>query len=195
MKMAKDCGLGETGPAPLSGESLSRAEYFMGLAIKEAKKAMRNGDVPIGCVIVYDGSLPGSKADVNAEAQDVLPGSVIGKGYNRRNRDRSALMHAEIMAIRKACKAFQDWRLEDCTMYVTLEPCPMCAGAIIQARLPRVVIGARNARAGCCGSVLDLLHEQGFNHQAELWEGVRLEECRELLQGFFRGMRIRDKSE
>lgn len=163
--------------------------YFMRFAIREARKAGRNGDVPIGCVIVYDGSRPDSMADRNAETLGIVPGTVIGRGYNRRNRDRSALAHAEILAIRSACRAFSDWRIEDCTMYVTLEPCPMCAGAILQARIPRLVMAVRNAKAGFCGSVLDVLHLRELNHRAEVREGVCREECSALLSDFFSHMR------
>ena len=102
-------------------------------------------------------------------------------------------MHAEIIAIKKACKAFDDWRLEDCTMYVTLEPCPMCAGAIIQARIPRVVIGAMSQKSGCCGSILDMLHEERFNHQCEVTKELLLEDCTHLMTDFFRNMRNREK--
>lgn len=164
-------------------------------AMREAKKAEKNGDVPIGCIIVFDGTDPNTKAYKNAEAHGILPGTVIGTGYNRRNRDHCSLKHAEIDAIRKACKAVDDWRLEDCTMYVTLEPCPMCAGAVIQARVPRVVMAARNAKAGCCGSVTDLLHLQGLNHQCEVTEGILGEECSQMLKAFFEGMRKRVKAE
>ena len=131
-------------------------EAFMREAMRQAQKAAALGDVPIGCVIVFRGK-------------------IIARGYNRRNADKSVLSHAEIISIKKACKKIGDWRLEDCTMYVTLEPCPMCAGAIVQARIPRVVIGSRNPKAGCAGSVLDLFHEKGFNHQVELEDGVRQE--------------------
>ena len=171
----------------------SMQEKYMRLAVREAEKAGRNGDVPIGCVIVYDGTAPDSRADRHAAEISLTPGTVIGRGYNRRNRDLNALMHAEIIAVRKACRKMQDWRLEDCTMYVTLEPCPMCAGAIVQARIPRVVIGARNKKAGCCGSVLDLLHVQGLNHQAELTEDVLGTECAGLMSDFFRELRARGK--
>ena len=126
---------------------------------------------PIGCVIVRDGK-------------------IIARGYNRRNTEKSTLAHAEIQAIRKASKVVGDWRLEDCTMYITLEPCQMCAGAIVQARIPRVVIGSRNPKAGCAGSILDLLHVPAFNHQVELEEGVLQEECSDAAhQDFFRELR------
>ena len=134
-------------------------EKFMKEAIKQAKKAEAIGDVPIGCVIVHDGK-------------------VIARGYNKRNKDKTVLAHAELLAMKKACKKLGDWRLEDCTMYITLEPCQMCAGAIVQARVTRVVIGSMNAKAGCGGSVLNLLER-----------GVLQEECSEMLSAFFRKLR------
>lgn len=147
-------------------------EKYMREAIKQARKAAKIDEVPIGCVIVYDDK-------------------IIARGYNRRNTDKSTLAHAEIIAIRKAAKVIGDWRLEDCTMYITLEPCPMCAGAIIQARIPRVVVGAMNPKAGCAGSVINLLQMDGFNHKAELTSVVLVDECRTMLQDFFKEMRKR----
>ncbi|CDC40166.1 MAG TPA: tRNA adenosine(34) deaminase TadA [Lachnospiraceae bacterium] len=147
-------------------------EKYMREAIKQARKAAKIDEVPIGCVIVYDDK-------------------IIARGYNRRNTDKSTLAHAEIIAIRKAAKVIGDWRLEDCTMYITLEPCPMCAGAIVQARIPRVVVGAMNPKAGCAGSVINLLQMDGFNHKAELTSGVLVDECRTMLQDFFKEMRKR----
>ena len=147
-------------------------EKYMREAIKQARKAAKIDEVPIGCVIVYDGK-------------------IIARGYNRRNTDKSTLAHAEIIAIRKAAKVIGDWRFEDCTMYITLEPCPMCAGAIVQARIPRVVVGAMNPKAGCAGSVINLLQMDGFNHKAELTSGVLVDECRTMLQDFFKEMRKR----
>lgn len=149
-------------------------EKYMKEAIRQAKKAAAIGDVPIGCVIVHEGK-------------------IIGRGYNRRIADKSVLAHAEILAIKKACKKMGDWRLEDCTMYVTLEPCPMCAGAIVQARIPRVFIGCMNPKAGCAGSVLDMLHEEGFNHQVETDVGLLGEECSAMLKAFFRELREEGK--
>ena len=143
-------------------------------AIRQAKKAGKLDEVPIGCVIVRDGK-------------------IIARGYNRRNTEKSTLAHAEIQALRKASKVIGDWRLEDCTMYITLEPCQMCAGAIVQARIPKVVIGSRNPKAGCAGSILDLLHVPAFNHQVELEEGVLQEECSEMLTSFFRELRKKKK--
>lgn len=149
---------------------MTQDEKYMKEAIKQARKAYAIEDVPIGCVIVY---------------QD----KIIARGYNKRNKNKTALAHAELEAIRKAGRALGDWRLEGCTMYVTLEPCPMCAGAIVQARIPRVVVGCMNPKAGCAGSVLNLLAEPGFNHQAELTTGVLQEECSQLLQSFFQELR------
>lgn len=174
---------------------LTKSELYMKEAIRLARRAGKNGDVPIGCVIVYDGSKPDSKADRNAAAHGIIPGTIIGKGYNRRNKDHNSLMHAEISAIRQACKAFDDWRIEDCTMYVTLEPCPMCAGAIVQARIPRIVMGSQNAKAGCCGSVLDLLHQPKLNHQVEILPDVLHEECSSLMSGFFAELRLQKQTE
>ena len=155
-------------------KKLTDEERCMREAVRQAKKAWKLGEVPIGCVIVYEGK-------------------IIGRGYNRRTTDGNVLAHAEIIAIRKACRAMGDWRLEGCTMYVTLEPCPMCAGAIVQARIPKVVIGCMNPKAGCAGSVLDLLHEDGFNHQVETEVGMLGEECSQMLKDFFRELREKKK--
>ncbi len=147
-------------------------EKFMKQALLQAKKAKEIGEVPIGCVIVQDGK-------------------VIGRGYNRRNTDKSTLSHAEITAIRKASKKLNDWRLEECTLYVTLEPCQMCAGAIVQARVKEVVIGAMNPKAGCAGSILNLFTMKQFNHQVQTTYGVCEEECSQILKQFFAGLRKR----
>jgi len=149
---------------------------FMKEALKQANKAEAIGEVPIGCVIVH---------------QD----KIIARGYNRRNIENSTLAHAEITAIKNACKRLGDWRLEGCTMYVTLEPCPMCAGAVIQARIPRVVIGAMNPKAGCAGSIIDLLQERQFNHMAEKTTGVLLEECSSIMKEFFKDLREKKKKD
>jgi tRNA(adenine34) deaminase len=147
---------------------------YMKEALKQAKKAYALGEVPIGCVIVRDGK-------------------IIGRGYNRRNTDKNTLSHAEITAIRKASKKVGDWRLEDCSLYVTLEPCPMCAGAIVQARIPEVIIGCMNPKAGCGGSVLNLLEQPQFNHQARVTRGIAEQECSNLLKEFFIQLRQRNK--
>lgn len=144
--------------------------YYMKEAIRQAKKAAAIEEVPIGCVIVYHDT-------------------IIARGYNKRNKAATALAHAELLAIQKASRKIGDWRLEDCTMYITLEPCPMCAGAIVQARIPRVVIGAMNPKAGCAGSILNILQEDRFNHQVESVIGILEEDCKQLMQEFFRGLR------
>lgn len=149
-------------------------ERFMKLALQQAKKAAKLSEVPIGCVLVKDGV-------------------VVARGYNRRNTDKTTLAHAEIAVIRKASRLFADWRLEDCTLYVTLEPCPMCAGAIVQARIPRVVAGCMNPKAGCAGSVLNILNTPGLNHTVTFEKGVLEKECSDLLQEFFRELRKNGK--
>lgn len=149
---------------------------YMRAAIAQACKAYKLGEVPIGCVIVYEDK-------------------IIGRGYNRRNTDKTALAHAEITAIKKATKYMKDWRLEECTLYVTLEPCQMCAGAIVQARIPKVVMAAENPKAGCAGSVMDILNNPEFNHQVEVQKGVLKEECSRLLKEFFVELRARNKAE
>lgn len=149
---------------------MNQNERYMKEAIKQAKKAYALGEVPIGCVIVYRDK-------------------IIARGYNRRTIDQNTIAHAEMMAIRKACKKMGDWRLEDCTMYVTLEPCQMCSGAIVQSRIKKVVIGCMNPKAGCAGSILNLLQMEEFNHQVELEIDVLQEECSNLMKNFFRELR------
>ena len=153
---------------------MSMDEKYMKEAIRQAKKAYALDETPIGCVIVHEGK-------------------IIGRGYNRRNTDKSPLAHAEIAAIRKASKKLGDWRLEECTLYVTLEPCQMCSGAIVQARIPRVVVGCMNPKAGCAGSILNLLQVEAFNHQAELTTGVLEEECSQMMKSFFKELRKKQK--
>ena len=144
-------------------------EYFMNEALRLAREAAADGDVPVGCVVVKDGQ-------------------IIGRGRNRREADRRATAHAEIEAIEQACAAVGSWRLTGCTLYVTLEPCPMCAGAIINARIATVYFGAREAKSGCCGSVLNLFCEP-FNHHPRIYGGLLEEECRGLLEEFFQKLR------
>ncbi len=155
---------------------LSEDEKYMKKALAEAKKAYELGEVPIGCVIVYEGK-------------------IIGRGYNRRNTDKNTLCHAEITAIRKASMKMGDWRLEGCTMYVTLEPCQMCAGACVQARIDRVVIGCMSPKSGCAGSVINLLQMDDFNHQVSITKDVLKDECSEMLTKFFEELRVRNKAE
>ena len=151
-------------------------EKYMKEAMKQARKAYKLGEVPIGCVIVHEGR-------------------IIGRGYNRRNTDKNTLAHAEITAINRASKVIGDWRLEDCTLYVTLESCQMCAGAIVQARIPKVVMASMNPKAGCAGSILNILDMTQFNHQVEVVAGVLDEECSRMLKEFFVELRVRNKQE
>lgn len=143
---------------------------FMKAAIKEAEKAYQLDEAPIGCVIVFDNK-------------------IIARGYNRRNTDKSTLAHAELIAIKKACKKRGDWRLEGCKMYITLEPCQMCAGAIVQARMDEVIIGCLSPKAGCAGSVINILQMEAFNHQVKITKGVLEEQCTLLLSSFFKELR------
>lgn len=149
-------------------------EKFMKEAIKEAKKAENINEVPIGAVIVHDGE-------------------IIARGYNLRETSQQTLSHAEIFAIQEANEKIGSWRLEDCTLYVTLEPCAMCAGAIVQSRMKRVVYGAPDQKAGSAGTILNLLDESRFNHQVELTSGVLKDECANLLTYFFKSLRERKK--
>lgn len=155
-------------------ENLPNHEKYMKEAIRQAQKARALNEVPIGCVIVCEGK-------------------IIGRGYNRRMTDHTTLAHAELAAIKKACKAVGDWRLENCQIYITLEPCPMCAGAIVQARIPEVIIGCMNPKAGCAGSVLNLLHQEGFNHRCKITKGVCEDECAQLMKTFFKQLREAEK--
>lgn len=150
-------------------------DFFMKEALKQAKKAYKKDEVPIGCVIVCEDK-------------------IVARAYNQRNTKKNTLAHAELIAIDKASKALGDWRLEDCIMYVTLEPCQMCAGAIVQARIKKVVIGSMNPKAGCAGSIINLLQMEKFNHQVEIEKGILEEECTDLLQRFFRDLRNAKKA-
>ncbi len=149
---------------------MNREELFMKEAIKQAKKAYAIGEVPIGCIVVYNDR-------------------IIGRGYNRRITDKNTLSHAELNAIRKASKALGDWRLDDCEMYITLEPCQMCSGAIVQSRIKKVYIGAMNPKAGCAGSIMNLLQVPDFNHQVEIKQGLLENECSDMLKSFFKELR------
>lgn len=151
-------------------------EKYMKEALRQAKKAAALDEVPIGCVIVQGGK-------------------IIARGYNRRNTDKNTLAHAELAAIRRASKKLGDWRLEGCTMYVTLEPCQMCAGALVQSRIDEVVIGCMNPKAGCAGSVLNLLQDERFNHQVIVTKGVLEEECSSMLSNFFSRLREKKKAQ
>lgn len=155
---------------------MNKDEKYMKKAVKLAEKAASLGEVPIGCVIVYEDK-------------------IIGRGYNRRKTDKNTLSHAELTAIRKASRVMGDWRLEGCTMYVTLEPCQMCAGAIVQSRMDRVVIATMSPKSGCAGSILNLLQMEEFNHQVEITKGVLADECSVMLSDFFSDLRKRLKTE
>lgn len=149
-------------------------QHYMKMAIEEANKAAAKGEVPIGAVIVHNGE-------------------VIARAHNLRETSRNAVTHAELMAIQEACERLDNWRLEDTILYVTLEPCPMCAGAILQSRIPRVVYGARDPKAGCVDSLYRLLNDERFNHQCEVKENVLADECGGLLSQFFRDLREKKK--
>lgn len=153
---------------------LEKHHKYMKEAIKQAKKAYFIEETPIGCVIEYEGS-------------------IIARGYNKRNKNKNTLAHAELIAIQKASKKLGDWRLEGCTMYITLEPCQMCAGAIVQARIPKVIIGAMNPKAGCAGSVINLLEMEEFNHQVDVKRGILEQECSNLMKQFFKELREKKK--
>lgn len=148
--------------------------HWMREAIREAEKAEKLGEVPIGAVIVKNNE-------------------IVGRGYNLRETTHDATAHAEILAIREASESLSSWRLLDCTLYVTLEPCPMCAGAIVQSRIPNVVYGTVDPKAGCAGTLMNLLQEPRFNHRTEVLEGILQEECASLLTRFFRELRLRLK--
>ncbi len=150
-------------------------DYYMSIALAKAREAYSLEEVPIGCVIEYKGK-------------------VIGKGLNRRMTDKNVLAHAEIIAINEACAFMGDWRLEGCTLYVTVEPCPMCSGAILQARITRLVYGTPNVKAGCCGSIYNLLDDSRFNHKCEITTGVMQEECSAIMKDFFKTYRRRQSS-
>ena len=150
-------------------------EKYMKEALKLAKKAYAVNEVPIGCVIVYNDK-------------------IIARGYNRRNTDKNPMAHAELIAIKKASRILNDWRLEGCTIYITLEPCQMCAGAIVQARITNAVIGSMNKKAGCAGSILNILEMKEFNHRVNVTRHVLDEECSTLLSSFFTKLRIEKKS-
>lgn len=153
---------------------MEKDHYYMGLAIEEAQQAAAKGEVPIGAVIVQ-----GER--------------VIARAHNLRETTQNAVTHAELLAIQQACEALGNWRLEDTKLYVTLEPCPMCAGAILQSRIPHVVYGARDIKAGCVDSLYRLLNDERFNHQCEVTENVLADECGLLLTQFFRDLRKRNK--
>lgn len=164
-------------------------EYYMKIALKEAKKAYNNGDVPIGCVIVYQGS-SNKKVQKAIEDANIKENQIVSKSYNKRNKNKTAIAHAEILAINKACKKIKDFRLDDLVMYVTLEPCQMCAGAIVQSRIKKVVIGCKSFKSGSAGTVLNILNNNEFNHIVETQYGIMESECSSLIKNFFKNIRM-----
>lgn len=153
---------------------MNQQNKFMIEALKQAKKSLLNNDVPVGCVIVFKGK-------------------IIARAYNRRKKDNSTIRHCEIIAIEKACKKMGDWRLEGCSMYVTLEPCPMCAGAILQSRMSELFVGTMNPKAGCCGSLMNILNDDRFNHKVTVKTGIMKKECSEIITSFFKNLRKHEK--
>ncbi|MFD0871332.1 cytidine/deoxycytidylate deaminase [Chlamydia abortus] len=147
---------------------------WMREAITEAEKALAKREVPIGAVIVHNGE-------------------IIGRGHNLRETSLDPTSHAELIAIRQASEHLQAWRLLDCSLYVTLEPCPMCAGAIVQSRIPHVIYGTADPKAGCAGTLMNLLQEERFNHQVEVTSGILMEECASMLTDFFRTLRKKSR--
>lgn len=165
--------------------------YYMSIALKEAKKAYDNGEIPIGAVIVYNVNKKNKKMyNVIKPLLNDKDYIVLSKAYNKRNVNKNAIHHAEMIAISKACKKINDFRLEDCTIYVNLEPCPMCAGAILQSRIKRLVIGTSSVKSGSCGSIINILNNDKFNHKVEIVKGILEEESKELIKDFFKKIRV-----
>ena len=165
-------------------------EHYMNIAINEAKKAYNNGDVPVGCVIVYKKNIKNKKmyekvSHIIKDKEEI----VLSKAYNERNKRRNSIYHAEIIAISKACKKIKDFRLEDTVMYVTLEPCQMCAGAIVQSRMKKVIVGAKSVKSGSCGSIINILDNDKFNHQVDIEYGVCEKVCSSLIKDFLKERR------
>ena len=165
-------------------------KYFLYFALIEAKKALENDDIPIGAIIVYNENKNNKKMFEKMSNLKIVNNTIIGRGYNRRNIDKDTTSHAEILAIKDACKKISDFRLEDCTMYVTLEPCPMCAGAISQARMKRLVIGTRSFKSGSCGSIINILNNDNFNHKVQI-DFLDDEDSKSVITNYFKGLRNR----
>lgn len=169
-------------------------DYYMALALNQANIAYQNDDVPIGCVIVYNKNPKNKKMfDLVSKRFELKDKTqiVLSKAYNKRNKDKDATAHAEVIAIKKACKRISDYRLEDCTMYVNLEPCQMCAGAIVQSRIKRLVIACKSEKSGSCGSIIDILTNDSFNHKVEVVFGIKEKESKELISDYFKKLRKR----
>lgn len=168
--------------------AIKNDKYFIEEALKQAKIAANSGDIPVGCIVVYRENKRNKKMCEIADAAGLKDNAVLSRAYNKRNKDKNAISHAEILAISKACKKIKDFRLEECTMYVTLEPCQMCAGAIVQSRIKRLVIGAKSIKAGSCGSIINILDNNEFNHKVEV-EYLENGDCKDILKDFFKKIR------
>lgn len=168
--------------------TIKNDKYFIDEALKQARIAANGGDIPVGCIVVYRENKKNKKMCEIANAAGIKDGAIIARAYNKRNKDKNAVSHAEILAISKACKKIGDFRLEDCTMYVTLEPCQMCAGAIVQSRIKELVIGAKSIKSGSCGSIINILDNNEFNHKVDV-KYLENEDCKNILKTFFKKIR------
>ena len=164
-------------------------EYYMDLALKQAKFAYDNGDVPIGVILVYNENKKNKQMTRVMDKLKIKDKTILARAYNRRNKDTNAVSHAEILAITKACKKIKDFRLENVTMYVTLEPCPMCAGAILQSRIKRLVIASKSKKSGAAGSIINILDNKKLNHKVDITYGVLDKESSDLIKKFFKEIR------
>lgn len=162
--------------------------YYIEKALDKARIAADNGDIPVGCIIVYNENIKNKKMTEVASRVSIKDGEILAKAYNKRNKNKNAIAHAEILAIEKACKKIKDFRLEECTMYVTLEPCQMCAGAIVQSRIKRLVIGQKSLKSGSCGSIINILDNNEFNHKVEVTY-LDNKDCKDIIKNFFKEIR------
>lgn len=163
-------------------------KYYMKKALTFAKKAYESDDIPVGAVIVYNENKKNKKMCEAAREAGLKDGEILAASYNMRNAKKNAISHAEILAISKACKKVNDFRLEECTMYVTLEPCQMCAGAIVQSRIKRLVYGAKSKKSGSCGSIIDILDNNSFNHKVKV-DYIDDDDCKNIMKEFFKKIR------
>ena len=172
----------------LSNDKSKQNIDYINEALKKARIAANNGDIPVGCIIVYNENKKNKKMCELTDAAGICDGDIISTAYNRRTKDNNAISHAEILAISKACKKIKDFRLEECVMYVTLEPCQMCAGAIVQSRIKKLVIGTESLKSGSCGSIINILDNNEFNHKVEI-EYLHDENCKNIIKDFFKNIR------
>ncbi len=168
--------------------AIKNDKYYIDEALKQARIAANGGDIPVGCIVVYRENKKNKKMCEIASAAGISDGTILARAYNKRNKDKNAVSHAEILAISKACKKVGDFRLEECTMYVTLEPCQMCAGAIVQSRIRKLVIGAKSIKSGSCGSIINILDNNEFNHKVDL-KYIDSDDCKNILKSFFKEIR------